>query len=620
MKNWEFLSSDVMQKYRYNKRYTKVGGNGMRFRHVSVQNKLIVLILVFICIPFLIAAVFWYNQSAITIQENSVRFSQQGMEQINDRLDSYFLELDSLTLPILTNSTVHEFLDLDSSHPYDYYQIGKNIEEDLFFEIFSVKKEMYNLSIVSSDGHVYSTHQRESALQAYREIKDINRKHDYFNILGVRQVGNNPVLTITRNIVDPLTYENKGMLIIDIHYGYISDMLENSKLTAEDQIWVIDPKGKFIYHEDQTMLGKRVGDAYPEFSLQKGNGYYIESSSAGGKLVIYNHLSSTGWLVVDTIPIVALNGNLTKFLNLTVVMAVLLIVMALVIIGGFTFTLIRPLLHLQRLMKRAELGDLKVRAPEHKAKEIGSLYRSFNTMVSEINRLIQEVHMVRLKEKELKIKHMESVLMAMQSQINPHFLYNTLEVVNSYAIEAGVKPVSRMVRYISKMFRYNVENLQSTVTLYDEMDHIETYLKIQIERYKGLKVETELDEKTIQDILCLRLVLQPIVENVFIHAYEKHEIKPDFLRIEGQLEEEMFLVKIIDHGGGMPEHIRKKLNQKFSSVSVEEMVQQKQEQEQGIGMWNVHSRLRLHFGEPYGLFIHRSDANGTEIHIKLPKE
>src|SRR5690606_36905962 len=112
----------------------------------------------------------------------------------------------------------------------------------------------------------------------------------------------------------------------------------------------------------------------------------------------------------------------------------------------------------------------------HPAVEISSLYRSYNSMVDEIRRLVEVVHRAELKEKELELRQMESRLMLMQSQINPHFLYNSLEVVNSYAIEAGVKEVSRMAVAIAKMFRYNMRDLKSQVPLSEEFEHLRTYL------------------------------------------------------------------------------------------------------------------------------------------------
>jgi two-component system sensor histidine kinase YesM len=562
---------------------------------------------------------FWYEQSTRLIRDNALLYGQQGVDIVNDRLESSFSSLDRLTLPLLTHPLINSFLNTDGTDPYKLFTISDQVEKQLFYGILSARNDIQNLSVVSAGGNIISSFDKESALKAYELYKDTQVSKNNFDIRGVRTFDNIHVLTITRKIIDPYTYQLKGLVVIDMKYSEIAAVLEKLKLGKTDHPWVADANGAFIYNQDRDLLGRPVNVKYPKFAAPQSENIDMSESPNRHAYLITARLNAVNWLYVEEVPTTELIGSLTYFRLLTIVIGILVVVLSLLITGGFSVSLIRSLLLLQRLMKRAETGDFTVQAPERYRGEIGSLYRSFNNMVSELKRLIEEIKVSRLKEKELEIRNMESRLLAMQTQINPHFLYNTLEVVNSYALEANVKPISRMVNAMAGMFRYNLENPQASVTLHEEINHAKTYLNIQKERYGFLKVDLYVDEAVSKEVFVVRLVLQPLIENAFIHGYEEHQMMPEFLRITGKEEGGRFVVSVIDHGKGMPPETMRAINERFARTTVEQMASEQNFRKNGLGMWNVHSRLRMTFGEPYGLQIVKSDGEGTEIAIMLPR-
>lgn len=593
----------------------------LRIGKLSMHVKLAILVLGFVCIPFLVSGMIWYEKSTRIIENTAIHSSRQIVEQINDSLDSYFVELSTITSPVLTSPLVNQFLDMKNADPYDLYLMKRKIENELFLNILSVRTDIINLSIVSEDGLVVSSYEDRASQEAYRNYngkRTTSPASKNFNIEGVRKVSTSNVLTITRDMVKN---KNKAMLIIDVNYKVIPSMLQNVKLGETDLIWVMDKNNRILYHPDEQQWGKHVYEVFPDFSGRKEestDGYFVDESSGEKNLVIFDDLQSTGWMIVDQLPLNELIGDLTILRTLTLAIGLVLIIMVIGAVGTFTIPITRSLLHLQKLMRKAEAGNLDVRAPNHNGKEIGSLYGSFNNMVTEIKRLIEVVHTAELKQKEMEVKQMESSLLILQSQINPHFLYNTLEVVNSYAIEAGVRPISKMVTSIAKMFRYNVGNPQKTVTLLEEIQHIQTYLTISKERYEGLTIDWDIDEAEAMQISTVRLILQPLVENAFHHGYEKHERKPEYLRISGRMTEKGYIVSLHDKGNGMSPETMNRLNKLFTEVTVQQMVRQHSMQEKNLGLWNVHSRLRLTFGEPYGIYISESGPKGTQMDITLP--
>jgi two-component system sensor histidine kinase YesM len=270
-------------------------------------------------------------------------------------------------------------------------------------------------------------------------------------------------------------------------------------------------------------------------------------------------------------------------------------------------------------MKKVQKGNLNIRASQRRD-EIGNLNHGFNKMIEEIQRLIEEIQQSKLKEMEMEIKQREAMLHSMQSRINPHFLYNTLEVINAHAIVARVKPISQMTVWLAHMFRYSIRNPNQFVLLLEEIEHVTTYLKIQQERYKDLEIEMDLDVFVLKQVKTLRLVVQPLVENAFIHGYEKQMLKAEYIGISGEAADGFYVIRVVDKGRGMAPEIKDAYNSAFGQMTAKQMLMRNSEPFQKIGLWNVHSRIRLFFGEPFGLTIERSDSTGTVISLKLPFE
>jgi two-component system sensor histidine kinase YesM len=287
------------------------------------------------------------------------------------------------------------------------------------------------------------------------------------------------------------------------------------------------------------------------------------------------------------------------------------------IVGGVGYRFTKSIILLKQLMTRAEMGDLTVMAPQGKQDEIGSLYRSFNSMVTEIGRLINVVHSAQLRERNMVIKQKEAVLSALQSQINPHFLNNTLEIINSYAIIDGNFKVSNMIVALGDLFRYSMDSPTSIVSLADEMNHLRSYLQIQQERFEHLQLDIQVAKDDAEGCMGVRLMLQPIVENSFKHGYDKHKLRPGTISIVGKEERDGYALYIQDTGKGMEPSTLERINRILQSG--EAGYSKEGDDPQPIGMMNVHFRIRMIFGEPFGLWIVQSNLEGTTIRILLPR-
>jgi two-component system sensor histidine kinase YesM len=592
----------------------------MKRKALTINAKLVCIILFFLCVPLLAFGTVWYSSSTESIEKNAIGYSDQLVRQINGQLDSYFGDLQRVTYPLLLHPQIQTFMKLDPNDQYARFVNNKQISDELFPTIVFGRTDIYGLSIVSKNGTVTTNNNAIAAKTSYDLYKDMLTGDQNYKITGLSVTESTTVLTIIRKFVDTISYQSTGMLVVHLRLNEIIKICEKIKLGKSGFVWIMDQDGKVVYHPDKEKWGKAVNLQNIPLTQDEPSGYSVVMINGTKKLILADRSPLTGWTLVSEVPLNELNGDLVRWRNVTVWVGLLLVSLALFLVGGFSVYLTQSLSHLRRLMRRAEEGDLHVRAPEKRNDEIGGLNRSFNRMVEEIQRLIAEIQHSRQKEIEMELRQRESALLVMQSQINPHFLYNTLEIINSYAIIEGVKPISRMATSLADIFRYSIGHPQQSVTLKEELRYISTYLEIQQERFKSLRVELKLHDEDIHSVLALRLMIQPLVENAFKHGYERHRIKPTYIGITGEHTEVGYLLRIVDEGRGMDNELKNEYNQAFNS---NEMNSRKDSEvltdgsSESIGLWNVHQRIRLSFGSPCGLYIAKSDETGTIIELML---
>ncbi|HZG57039.1 cache domain-containing sensor histidine kinase [Paenibacillus sp.] len=592
-------------------------------QQVSIKTKLIVLIVVFLCLPFLTLGILWYEISTESIEKNAIEYNRQMVSQVNDRLEAYFADLETTTYPYVVQPLIQDFIDLDN--PIDL--AGRLDLLDSLPNLFFGRDDVFGFSIVSaSDMIVKAVNGRASYGTAeYAEHRNIYLAESAmdgprYKILGIDEVSSNvgsqekvKVLRVVRKFTNPETYRSTGLLIMDLQLDRIAGIAETLSVGPQSYVWVIDSNGLVVYHPDKTKLGQPVEASYMnDFERYAKEGVYFKTTDGQRELVVFRRSDRTGWTMVSEVPMRALIGDLIHLRNYTLWAGSALVFFVLVVLAMFSISLTRSLRHLQHLMQKAENGDLMVKAPSKRRDEIGGLNRSFNKMVAEIRRLIEVVHASRLREKEMEIKQREAMMRALQSQINPHFLYNTLEVINSYAILEGVMPISKMATSLADVFRYSIGNPNERVSLRDELTHMKSYFDILSERYPYLEVDDRTVPEDVAGVDAVRLVVQPIVENSFKHGYEKYKLRLGYIGFAGERSPDYFILRIVDRGVGMTSEQAEAYNRYFQQA--EPIV----EADGRIGLWNVHQRIRLAYGAPYGLYIESSGPEGTVIQVRLP--
>jgi two-component system, sensor histidine kinase YesM len=579
-------------------------------------------------LPFLILGAIWYESSSRTIESNAVRITQQLIKQTNKHVDFYLTDLERSTFPLLTHPLVQQFIKTNPNEKYEQFKITQKIENELFPNFVFGRDDIFGVSLISENGMEINDYNYERINLKY--VRERNKKllnqvseSDNFSILGIQWIDSVPVLTVSRKVFNMSNYQTAGLLIIDLNLNQISSICKNNNLGKSGFVWILDSTGQVIYHPNKEKWGQELPKNYfqeSKFNTSKNN-FFIQNTSTIKKLINFHQSEVTNWVMVSEVPLSEINSNLISLRNMTILVGIFIIGLALTSIVGFSFSLTNSLYSLQKTMKKVELGNLDISVKTTRKDEIGSLYSGFNKMVKEIKRLIEVVHLSKLKEKELELKNREATLQALQAQINPHFLYNTLELINSHAIVEDSMTISRMATSLADMFRYSVKNDKHVVVqLNEELEHVRSYLEIQTERFKEIEVYIQINNFPFSHVRTVRLTLQPIIENAFIHGYEKHKIKPEYIGITGEAQDAYYVIRILDKGRGMDSNKRELYNKAFKYEGDNQILEDYDSSKtfNRIGMWNVHHRIRLQFGKPYGLFIEKSDSNGTIIEIRLP--
>jgi len=432
---------------------------------------------------------------------------------------------------------------------------------------FNVKGYAFSIFDSFEADTVYFAHRRYDG----RESKDI-------------------VMTIIRRMRDNITDEVLGYVFLDIYDDYFDDVFKKVNLGEESNILILDKKGKIvtdkIYKEDLPVI---YGSEDLDYILEneKGSFNFFNKSY----MVYFNTLSATEFKVINIVPYNEVYGESTIiiriFLILLGTMILLSIGSSLVMSGRIS----KPINELSRLMKRVEDGDLNVEFDYEGKDEIMELGKSFNKMVSELDRLIEEVYLKQYLLKEAELNNLKA-------QIDPHFLYNTLESIKWMAKLGEGDGVVKMTIALGKLLRYNISSEDNIVTIEDEIKHMKNYLTIQKTRYREkFSVEFQINDD-IKDTKILKLLIQPLVENAIAHGLEKLK-REGVMIIKGYCKGEFICIEIIDNGQGI------KTDGKHRGF--------------GIGLSNVDKRIKLHYGGTYGVTLKRI-KDMTHAIIVLPKE
>ncbi|MFD1179432.1 sensor histidine kinase [Paenibacillus puldeungensis] len=389
------------------------------------------------------------------------------------------------------------------------------------------------------------------------------------------------------------------MLLINFNESFFRSLKGSDSTTDGSYMFVVTPQGQIVAHPDPAKLTSIETSDWLENAIKAKSGTAISKVNDQKVLICYDTSDMTGWIGVLVVPYEHLLSDLPLIHTYSLYIAAILIAISIGVAYMISGWLTHPIKKLLVAIQLTGSGVFSTKIPEQNDFEFGILIRKFNLMNEKISDLINENYKTQLREKEAEI-------MALNLQLNPHFLYNTLNVINWMALERNEEAISKMLVCLSTMLQYTVKNKQELVRFEDDLTWLKSYLHIMEQRYYGV-FETELVLDDIHpDCKVPKMFMQPIVENAIIHGFSAKS-GGGLLRISGCGREGLLEFTITDNGKGIDEETLRSVQSPDSDTS-------------GVGVANVKNRIKLLYGEPYGIDINTTMDEGTQVTIRIPME
>lgn len=556
-----------------------------------------------------------YPQVVRRYREKTDYSMEQSVSQAISFTESYLRNMTYLANMVEDNGVIQNTLSADGfgeERPYmeqwlEYYELNKE------FNSYEISNSIYRFCLYVPDEVMYAGNQYYfdgvSRLKERSDYVDLryalNTGEDYVAISrerdGVDQQDTSQMVTLYHRIASKKEKEEElGICSISVSAKYFQDIMKNANITSEGLVYLMSENGRMITSSNSSILQKMQKKG---ILLNYGAELFMEKKKEGQKeyYITRQNVDGASWQMILIIPESEYEDQY-RFLWLSAALMlgsmIAVIVLMSYLLSGYY---VGRLKKLNAEMTGLESGNLNANLPiTTEEDEIEEIYHNFNGMVQEVQRLMQEHYQLG---KEVKMAEVR----ALQAQINPHFLYNTLDLINWISMDYGAEEIGTLTWNLARFYRLSLNHGKSLISIGEEVEHVEVYVNIENYHFdNAISLEVDVPEE-LKSYACLNIILQPFVENAIIHGIaEKPDIESCEIRIRARREEQDIIFSVQDDGPG---------------VDVEQMQKETQQDirtaQHGYGVRNINFRLKLCFGEKYGVTYLESEK-GTHVEIKIP--
>lgn len=577
-----------------------------------------VLIIVTMCI---MVTVFYMVFHSRAFNERG-KYEEENLVNMEAYLNSYLEEVDSIAKNVNYNYYLQDYLETVIKEEDDYVDsgIGKNMRSyEMSSQAFSdtllsradissimifgkkkmlLNRSMYTYQKVALDYSKLDWYAKAVAKPQDAIITGPNR-HSFFDT-------DDEVISLSREVQ---SYENgtfRGVILINLNMNKITEICNSFQEKQENFICIINDKGELVYEQQNGRERFAFDEKENRQELNTALGKTKEScfrlNYRGEKyLVTRTDMKTTGWTLVSMVPYKSVMAETMAISGVMILAVAITLIVILLLLNRILTGVVKPLKKLEKYMVQVNPDNMDQRMEILTDDEIGHLSMKFNQMMDRIRNLKEQV----IEEQEDKRKY---ELQALQAQINPHFLYNTLDSI-IWMAETNDSNIVAMTEALAKLFRISLNKGNEEISLERELEHVKNYLIIQSMRYADKFTYEISAEPGVERCRTIKLILQPIVENCIYHGIKKKR-GTGKITIRAYRREQNLIIEVSDDGCGMPEEIcRKILSDEIESENISGS---------GIGVKNVNERIQLRFGKKYGLSYSSEEGVGTTVTYVLP--
>ncbi|GAB6928590.1 hypothetical protein JCM10914A_25730 [Paenibacillus sp. JCM 10914] len=587
----------------------------MKFR--SIQTRLIQFMLAVTTIPLLLSLLITFTYTRESVKEQTVNENVRLIYQGATNLKNYLQGIDRASLSVYFDPHFLRNLALD---PDNYRVVA-----ELYTTLQAIQTgtqdvhQIYLHNDLTGQSTQVSSNlpRREFREEPFRRIEQfgegrtaiepVHAVHSYGFPPRPADISNFEVITFYRSITNVPSPEQYALLAIDVRLDSILAICDQLYAAGEEQLYLIDESGIMIYSPNPEERGQMMEDPnLLQAIADKDHGYYDGNEA----VIVYEKLDLTyaPWTLVKQIPHQTLYKNAAVLTGINATIAILALLIVIFGTLWISIRITRPIKQLTSYMNQVQNGRLDVHIDVTSPDEIGILSRRFRHMMDTINNLI-------LREYRLELANKTNQLKALQAQIDPHFLYNSLQSIGTLALQHKVPRIYSLLSSLANMMRYNMRNSEAKVTLHDEITHVRLYLELQKQRFRDqLEITWELDPDSLA-IPVPKMILQPIVENYFKHGMNKHT-EPGRLSISSHISEFGSLIVTIENNGtSIEEDDLEALHSRLAEVAAGPW--QQDTADESIGLLNVLMRLNLYSNNNAELTINNIQPHGVRVTIYI---
>ena len=557
------------------------------FNGIKLRYKLAIFYSLFCFLPVML--LFWLSflQMRSIIDDkgkmNLQSYLQQSVSSMDRTLDGY----NSLSDYIAFDRTLAEVFSMEYGTPYEQYEQLTQKVDPILRTASYFHGGMQQITIYTDNGMV----KHDTTVAPVSEIEETDWYQKTLEHPGLNWFANYQEETLfsARKLAFSGAREGVNILYMDVDYQKLFTPYAET-LISECGLYITDQDGKLVFEESRFSGKNQNYDlTYSEFLEQRDRG-------STDYIILCEQSNTTGWTVWLYQP-VGLAGEAMRpigvMAGVTILICILAAVLAYFITSGMVSSRIERLTH---FMQEVQEGSMDMQMESDDRDEIGMLYRGFGSMMKRIRTLINEVYLSKITQKEAELK-------ALQAQINPHFLYNTLSLINWKALAAGEEDISRMTLALSTFYRTALNRGRNVLQVEAELSNTRAYLEIQSMLHDGdFDYEIEAQPEILQ-CESLNLILQPLVENAIHHGIEEKTDGRGKITVRGWKEDNCVWFMVEDNGVGMEQEVADKI------LTMES---------KGYGVRNVDERIRLCYGEKYAMKVESIVGKGTKMTIHFP--
>lgn len=598
----------------------------MKISRLKLKHQ-IVLIFLFSILIFTIMECYSYYSFYNLTQKRAVNYGNTIIEQTRQKIDSVFNDIQVSTNIAVDNKWVQEFTVAEDDYKrsfdigtyvIDLVEYMRLFNSYLSGIVITDSQGRRISSLATANGDITFSNQYTDFIHSFTNESETAGKGKFTSLLKDEKTGNEYFFYIAPIIeaIGGVQFAKKtGYCSVIVNRDKMQELVENTELTPNSALYILNSQNEVIAANNAQWHGNVFKEilAIDSQSLTDG----VKTKIDGEEVIVQAKglRQADGWRIVSMIPVHELTTDMKAIKNISIIAGIGIIVSIMILGYFFLNNLTRPVMGLVSDMKKIGNRDRGFRVKVRSTNEVGVLAYDINNMIDKMEEMTSHVVTTQARLYEAELSKKQAEFSALQSQINPHFLYNTLNCISSIGLEYGSKEIAQMTSSMSKIFRYSIEKSE-LVLISEEVQCIKAYLNIISIRYENkFSLEVKVDDQLL-GMKTPKMILQPIVENSVYHGLESMDAGGR-LCVSGRIDENGDICfQVTDTGKGIDqeelERIKANLHMEYSERAKTSL------EGKNIGLSNINNRIKLLFGEGYGVEIESQLGRGTTVMVKIP--